>query len=105
MDDYFETTLFSEKVAGSIKLNFVKRFIEKIKELEKEIAEGDVRTKKRVDKRRDRVDVTEKIRQEQVDDRSKMATIERERDREKYKDYRPGYGFGYGNNMGIDMGT
>jgi hypothetical protein len=105
MDDYFESSLFQEILDNSIKEKFITKFTEKIKDLETKIAAGDKRTKERVEQRRNRVTTTEKLRQEQVDARSKMSTISEEREREKYKDYRPGFGFGNGSNMGIDMGT
>ena len=105
MDDYFESTLFQEILDNSIKEKFITKFIEKIKDLETKIAEGDKRTKERTEQRRSRVKTTEQLRQEQVDARAKISTISEEREREKYKDYRPGYGFGYGSNMGVDIGS
>ena len=105
MDDYFESNLFQEILDNSIKEKFITKFIEKIKDLETKIAEGDKRTKERVEQRRSRVKTTEQLRQEQVDARAKMSTISEEREREKYKDYRPGFGFGYGSNMGVDVGS
>lgn len=101
MDDYFESTLFQEILDNSIKEKFIKRFAEKIKDLETKISEGDKRTKERVEQRRSRVKTTEKLRQEQIDDRAKMSTISAEREREKYKDFRQGFGFG--NSMGMDF--